>query len=98
MKSLERFDHRKSTPVDCIDVPDGNGAQHPGDTVAKEPNRDDSQYDSGRAQRQVVEEVLCCEHGNGGGTVGGGRGRDGADCVLFQIPRPMIEKGDDGDP
>jgi hypothetical protein len=98
MKPLKRFDHGKSTPVDCIDVPDSNGAQHPGNTVAKEPNRDDSQDDSDRAQRQVVVEFLCCEHGTSGSTVGGGSGRDGADCMLFQIPRPMIEKGHDGDP
>ena len=40
MKSLESFDCWKSTPVDCINVPDGNRTQDTGDAIAEQPNRD----------------------------------------------------------
>ena len=98
MKSLKGFDHGKSTPVDCIDVPDGNGTYDTGKAVAKQPNRDGTQDHGGRAQRQVIEEVLRCEHVNASRTIGGGCSSDRAYCVLLQVPRPRIEKGDDRDP
>lgn len=38
------------------------------------------------------------KHDNASGSVGGGRGGNGAYRVLFQIPRPIVKKGDDRDP
>lgn len=95
MKSLESFDCGKGPPVHCIDVPDGNGTHYASDAVAKQSNRDGTQDNSSRAQRQVVEEVLRRKHLDASGSVGGGRGSDSAYCVLFQIPRPRIDKRDD---
>lgn len=98
MESLESFDRGKGTPVDGIDVPDSNGTKNAAEAIAKQSNGDDTQHNSGRAQRQVVEEVLCREHGNASGSVRCGRGSDGAYCVLFQIPRPRVQKSDERDP
>jgi hypothetical protein len=95
MESLESFDCGKITPVDCIEMPDGNGTQDTTDAIAKQPNRDDTQNNSARGQRQVLEEVLCGEHSNTSSGVRGGRGSDGTYCVLFQIPRPSVKKCDD---
>lgn len=38
MKSLESFNGRKSSPVDCFRVPNSNWAHNTSDTVAKQPN------------------------------------------------------------
>lgn len=98
MESLESFDCGKTTPVDCLDVPDGKGTKDTGESVAKQSNRDYSQDNGSRTQRQIVKEVLRRKHSNGLGGIGGGRGCDGAYGVFFQVPWPIIKKRDDRDP
>lgn len=98
MKSLESFDRRKSAPVDCFDVPYSNRTQHTADTIAKESNGDGTQDDGGGAQRQVVEEILGCEDGDTGSSVGSRGGCDGTNSVLLKIPRSGVDEGSNGNP
>lgn len=98
VEPLEGLDRGEGAPVDRLDLPDGDGPQDAADAVAEQPDRDDRQDDGRRAQGQVVEEVLGGKHHDGHGGVGGGRGGDGAYRVLLQVPGPVVEKRDDGDP
>jgi hypothetical protein len=43
MHPLESFDCGKSTPIDCIDVPDGDWAHYTGDSITKQPNGESTQ-------------------------------------------------------
>ena len=98
METLESLDGGERTPIDRVNVPDGNGTQYTTQAVSKQPNRDGTQDDGGGTQGQIVEEVLRREDGDASGSVGGGRGGDCAHCMLFQIPRPVVEEGDEPDP
>lgn len=98
MQSLESFDGRQGTPVDSVDVPNGDRAHDTTDAITKETNGDGTQDYGGSTQRQIVEEILSGEnHDTGGGIRGRGR-RDGTDSVLFKGPWPGVDKVDRGYP
>lgn len=97
MKTLQSLHCGKSTPVDCVDMPDGNRTHDTADAIAKKTNGNDTKNDGSCAQRQVVEEILCRENSYTGGSVGGRGGCDGADCVFLQVPRTRIDKSNDRD-
>lgn len=69
MQSLECLDGWQSTPVDGVDMPYSNGPHNTIDSVSKQTDGDSAQDDGGGAQRQVVEEVLCGEDLDTGGSV-----------------------------
>lgn len=98
MQSLEGLDSGQSRPVDSIDVPHGDWSHDTADAVTEETNRDCTQDDGGGAQRQVVEQVLSCEHLDTSCGIRGGCRRDGAHGVLLQGPGPGIEEMDSRDP
>lgn len=98
VQALQRLDGGQGAPVDGVDVPDGDGAHEAADAVAEQADRDDRQDHRRRAERQVVEQILRREHHDAGRRVGRRRGRDGADGVLLEVPRPRVDHGRDRDP
>ncbi|KAK7757621.1 hypothetical protein SLS62_000636 [Diatrype stigma] len=98
VEALEGLDRGEGAPVDRFYVPDADGAHDAADAVPEQPDRDDGQDDRGRAQGHVVEEVLRREDDDALGRVGRRRCRDGAHGVFLQVPRPVVEEGDEPDP
>ena len=98
MQALERFDGGEGAPVDRHDLPHGDGPQDAADAVAEEADRYNTEYDSCRVERHVVEYVLRGEDGDSGGGVKGRGGGDGAYRVLLEVPPPIVEEGNGPDP
>lgn len=92
MESLEGLYSGESTPVDCLDVPDGDGTHHTANAVSKEPDRYDAQDDSGGLQRQVIEDILRREDLDASSSVGSRCRGDGANRVFLQVPVSMVEE------
>jgi hypothetical protein len=69
VKPLKSLDGGQRAPVHSIYVPYGNGTQNAADTVAKQPNRYDTQDNCCRTQGQIIEEVLRGEDVDTGGRI-----------------------------
>jgi len=80
------------TPVDGVHVPNSNGPHDAADSVAKQTNGYGAEDNRGRAERQVVEQVLCGKYLHAGRSIRGRRGGDGAYGMLLQVPAPIVEK------
>lgn len=98
MQPLKGLHGGEGTPVDRLDLPDGDGSHDATDAVAEETDGDDAQDDGRGAEGQVVEEVLRREDGDAFRGVGGRGGGDGADGMLLQAPSAIVEEGGDPDP
>ena len=86
------FDDGESTPVDRVDVPDSDGTHDTGDTIAKQPDRDGTQDHGGRAQVQVIEEVLRREHGDTRGTLEADVAVIAQTACSFRFQGPELKK------
>lgn len=92
MQPLKGLDSRKSTPVDRLDVPDGNGSHNSTKTITEQTDRNGAEDDSDGTKGHIVEEVLRRKHLRGCRGIGSRCGCDSANSVLLQSPRSRIHK------
>jgi hypothetical protein len=92
VQTLECLDDGKAAPVDSFHMPHGNRPEKTTNTVSEQANRNDGHDNRGRTEGQIVEQVLRREDFNSLGRLGCRSRSDGADGMLLQTPRPIVEE------
>lgn len=71
VKTLQGLDGRQTAPVDGFDVPHANWSDDTTDTITEQTDGDGAENNGGRAEWQIIEEVLSGKDDNAGGSIGG---------------------------
>lgn len=62
MQPLQGLHSRKSTPVDSLNMPDGNRSHYPTKTIAEQTDGDGAEDDGDGTEGHIVEEILRRKH------------------------------------